>query len=178
MKRLLILTAAALLTVATAPGCSSCGSSGCNRGAPCNPCTPGYGGAGYGAGYGDTPNLPFFKNFYMGGVNSLRGFRSFTVGPKDIQGNPRGGSHKILGNAEFLFPFPGMGAEKSVRLSAFADAGMTGESFAFGDLRYSTGMAVLWVSPMGPLKISVGIPLKDKPDDRKQIFQFTFGGAF
>ncbi len=133
---------------------------------------------GYGGGYGDTPNLPFFKNFYMGGVNSLRGFRSFTVGPKDIQGNPRGGSHKMLGNAEFLFPFPGMGAEKSVRLSAFLDSGMTGENFGFGQLRYSTGMSVLWVSPMGPLKISVGVPIKDQPDDRRQIFQFTFGGAF
>jgi outer membrane protein insertion porin family len=133
---------------------------------------------GYGGGYQNTPALPFFKNFYMGGVNSLRGFRVFSVGPKDIQGNPRGGSHKMLGNAEFFFPMPGLQGEKSVRMSAFADAGMVGGNFAPSDLRYSLGLGVLWVSPMGPLKISLGIPLKAQTGDHKQVLQFTFGGAF
>jgi outer membrane protein insertion porin family len=133
---------------------------------------------GYGGGYGDTPTLPFFKNYYLGGVNSIRGFRVFTVGPKDIQGNPRGGSHKLLGNAEFLFPMPGLSGEKSVRMSAFVDSGLAGESYDLADLRASAGLSVLWVSPMGPLKISVAAPFKSKPDDRKQVFQFTFGGAF
>jgi outer membrane protein insertion porin family len=133
---------------------------------------------GYGGGYSNTPTLPFFKNFYVGGVNSLRGYQVFTVGPKDAQGNPRGGSHKLLGNSEFLFPFPGLQGEKSVRMSAFFDAGMTGENFSLSDLRYSVGLGVLWVSPMGPLKVSVGVPLRAQPGDRKQIFQFTFGGAF
>jgi outer membrane protein insertion porin family len=133
---------------------------------------------GYGAGYSDTPGLPFFKNFYVGGVNSLRGFRVFTVGPKDAQGNPRGGSHKVLGNAEFLFPFPGLSGERSVRMSAFVDTGMASESFSPSELRYSAGLGVLWVSPMGPLKISIAAPLRSQPLDRKQIFQFTFGGAF
>ena len=133
---------------------------------------------GYGAGYGDTSTLPFFKNFYMGGVNSLRGFRTFTVGPKDDLGNPRGGSHKILGQTELLFPMPGMKDDKSTRLGAFIDAGMTGESFTPSDLRASAGMTALWVSPLGPLKISVGYPFRQKPDDRKQIFQFSFGAAF
>lgn len=133
---------------------------------------------GYGNGYGDTSTLPFFKNFYMGGVNSLRGFKVFTVGPKDVQGNPRGGSRKLLGNAEFLFPFPGLQGEKSVRMSAFVDTGLTGEKYALDELRVSTGIGVLWVSPMGPLKISVAAPLRSEPSDRKQFFQFTFGGAF
>jgi outer membrane protein insertion porin family len=133
---------------------------------------------GYGAGYGETSTLPFFKNFYVGGVNSLRGFKVFTVGPKDIQGNPRGGSKKLLGNAEFLFPFPGLQNERSVRMSAFMDTGMTAEKYALSELRYSVGLGVLWVSPMGPLKISVAAPLRSQPEDKKQIFQFTFGGAF
>jgi outer membrane protein insertion porin family len=136
------------------------------------------GEVGYGAGYSNTSALPFFKNFYLGGVNSLRGFRTFTVGPKDIQGNPRGGSHKLLGNAEFLFPFPGLQGERSVRMSAFMDTGMTGESYSLSQMRVSAGVGVLWVSPMGPLKLSVAAPLRSQPDDRKQIFQFTFGGAF
>jgi outer membrane protein insertion porin family len=133
---------------------------------------------GYGDGYGDTPTLPFFKNFYVGGVNSLRGFRVFTVGPKDAQGNPRGGNRKILGNAEFLFPFPGLSGERSVRMSAFIDTGMATNKFEMNEMRVSTGLGVLWVSPMGPLKISVAAPIKDVPGDKKQLFQFTFGGAF
>jgi outer membrane protein insertion porin family len=134
--------------------------------------------AGYGDGYGDTTRLPFFKNFYVGGVNSLRGFRVFTVGPKDIQGNPRGGQAKILGNAEFLFPFPGLAGERSARMSAFIDSGWTGNKFEMSDLRASVGIGALWVSPMGPLKISIAMPFRDRPDDKKQVFQFTFGGAF
>ena len=133
---------------------------------------------GYGDGYGDTPTLPFFKNFYVGGVNSLRGYRVFTVGPKDLQGNPRGGRAKMLANAEMFFPFPGLQGEKSVRMSAFFDTGMTGDRFNFGDLRYAVGLGVLWVSPMGPLKISLAAPLASQEGDRKQPFQFTFGGAF
>jgi outer membrane protein insertion porin family len=100
------------------------------------------------------------------------------VGPKDVNGDPRGGSRKVLGNVEFLMPFPGLENDKSARVSAFVDAGMTGEAYRLSDLRYSTGLAVLWVSPVGPLKISVAVPLKSRPDDRKQPFQFTFGGAF
>jgi outer membrane protein insertion porin family len=134
---------------------------------------------GYGDGYGDTPTLPFFKNFFVGGVNSLRGFRVFTVGPKDVQNNPRGGNRKLLGNAEFLFPFPGLQGDRSARMSVFLDSGFTADgSYDFGELRASAGLGVLWVSPMGPLKISIAAPLKDKEGDRKQLFQFTFGGAF
>ena len=134
--------------------------------------------SGYGDGYGDVSRLPFFKNFYVGGVNSLRGFKVFTVGPKDVQGNPRGGSGKILGNVELLFPFPGLAGDRSARMSAFIDTGWAGNNFVPKDLRASAGIGALWVSPMGPLKISIALPLRDRPDDKKQIFQFTFGGAF
>jgi outer membrane protein insertion porin family len=136
------------------------------------------GEVGYGDGYGDTSTLPFFKNFYVGGVNSLRGFKVFSVGPKDIQGNPRGGSKKLLGNAEFLFPFPGLAGDRSARMSAFLDTGMSGDKYDLGEFRVAAGVGVLWVSPMGPLKASLAIPIRDRPGDRKQIFQFTFGGAF
>jgi len=132
---------------------------------------------GYGDGLDNKP-LPFFKNFFAGGVNSVRGFRSGTLGPKDQNGDPRGGSHKILGNAEFLFPFPGLQNDKSVRLSGFVDAGMISEKYDGGEFRYSTGLALFWSSPFGPLKISVAAPLNAQGNDRKQSFQFTFGGAF
>jgi len=132
---------------------------------------------GYGNGYGDKP-LPFFKNYYAGGVTSVRGYKTFTIGPKDSNGNPRGGSRKLLANAELMFPFPGMDKDKSVRVGAFFDAGMVADTYDTGEMRYSTGLSVLWVSPFGPLKVSAAKPLKSKPGDSTQIFQFTFGGAF
>jgi len=135
------------------------------------------GEVGYGGGSGGKP-LPFFKNYFAGGVNSVRGFRSSTIAPKDQDGNPRGGSHRLVGNAEFLFPFPGLKYDKSVRLGAFMDAGMVADKYDMGEFRYSTGLSLFWSSPLGPLKISVARALNAQPLDRKQVFQFTFGGAF
>jgi outer membrane protein insertion porin family len=136
------------------------------------------GDVGYGDGYSDTPTLPFFKNFYAGGVSSVRGYRAYTIGPKDVTGAPRGGSQRVNGNAEFLMPFPGLENDKSVRVSAFFDAGNVGDTFDAGLTRYSAGLAVLWVSPLGPLKISAAQPFNDQPDDKIQRFQFTFGSNF
>ena len=135
------------------------------------------GEAGLGDGYGGKP-LPFFRNFFAGGVSSVRGFKAFTIGPKDTNGDPRGGSRRLVGNAELLFPFPGLEKDKSVRMSAFVDAGMVADTYDAGALRYSTGLGVLWVSPLGPLKVSVALPLSSEPGDRKQPFQFTIGGVF
>jgi outer membrane protein insertion porin family len=132
---------------------------------------------GYGDGYNQTP-LPFFKNFYAGGVTSLRGFKSYSIGPKDSDGNPRGGSRKLLGNLEFLFPFPGAENDRSVRLSTFIDAGMVDDKWDTTFFRYSVGVGALWVSPFGPLKVSAAAPFRADSQDRKQPFQFTFGGVF
>ncbi|OGA23379.1 MAG: outer membrane protein assembly factor BamA [Betaproteobacteria bacterium RIFCSPLOWO2_02_FULL_67_26] len=132
---------------------------------------------GYGDGYQNEP-LPFFKNFYAGGVTSVRGFKSYTIGPKDSDGNPRGGSQRLVGNAEFLFPFPGLENDRSVRVSTFMDMGYAGDKFELDQLRFSAGLAVFWASPLGPLKISVAAPLKKQPLDETQVFQFTIGGLF
>jgi len=136
------------------------------------------GDIGYGDGYGDTPVLPFFKNFRLGGVNTVRGYRTMTIGPKDANGDPRGGDRRLLGNAEFLFPFPGLENDRSVRVGAFVDAGMVADKYDLGSFRYSAGMSLTWVSPMGPLKISMAQPFRNDNLDRTQRFQFTFGGAF
>ncbi len=132
---------------------------------------------GYGDGYNDKP-LPFFKNYYAGGVSSVRGFKAFTISPKDSNGDPQGGSKKLLGNVEVLFPFPGLENDRSARLSVFFDSAMVDDTFNMDAWRYSVGLAGLWVSPFGPLKISMGIPLKQLPLDKRQVFQFTFGGVF
>ncbi len=135
------------------------------------------GEAGYGDGYNGLP-LPFFKNYYIGGVGSVRGFDSYTIGPKDINGDPTGGPSKVQGNVELLFPFPGLQNDRSVRVSAFVDSGLVGETINFDLLRVSAGLGLLWVSPVGPLKISFAWPIRYQPDDDRQNFQFTIGGVF
>ena len=135
------------------------------------------GQVGYAGGYQNKP-LPFFKVFYLGGVNSLRGYDTAAVGPKDVNGESLGGSHLLLGSAEILFPFPGLEKDKSVRLSWFVDAGTVGEKYNFQEMRYSTGLAFNWYSPVGPMKISFAHALNPKPEDRLQSIQFTLGTLF
>ena len=125
--------------------------------------------------------VPFFKNFYAGGPGSVRGYRSYSLGPQDSATNVLGGTRKVVGGAEVLFPVPGAQFDKSLRLAAFLDAGQVygaGQKLALGDLRYSAGVGLAWVSPFGPLRISFGQPLNRKPGDRAEKIQFTFGTAF
>ena len=138
------------------------------------------GDAGVGNGYGGLP-LPFFKNFYAGGPGSVRGFQPMSIGPRDLNDNALGGTKRIVGNAELLFPMPGMSKEQSVRLSGFFDAGeVFGETYMPGTtgMRYSVGTALTWISPVGPLKISFGKPMNVRPTDKVQKFQFTLGNIF
>ncbi|MDP3481758.1 MAG: outer membrane protein assembly factor BamA [Sulfuricella sp.] len=138
------------------------------------------GEAGYANGYGGKP-LPFFKSFFAGGNTSVRGFRSSSLGPKDDAGNALGGNRRLVGNAEVLFPFPGMKKDQSLRLSLFLDAGSVfgqEDKISFGDMRYSTGLAVSWQSPMGPMKFSIAAPLNSKESDKLERFQFILGSTF
>ncbi len=132
---------------------------------------------GYADGYQNKP-LPFFKVFYLGGVSSLRGYETASVGPKDLNREALGGSRLLLGSVEFLFPFPGLQKDKSVRLSWFVDAGTVGDKYDFQELRYSTGLGFNWYSPVGPLKLSFAKALNQKPDDRVQRIQFSLGTVF
>jgi outer membrane protein insertion porin family len=133
---------------------------------------------GYAGGYGDKP-LPFFKNYFAGGPGSVRGYRSFSLGPKDENGDATGGNRKLTGVAEFLFPMPGAEQDPSLRLAAFLDAGQVfPNKIELGDLRYAAGIALFWSSPLGPLRLSWAQPLKVQPEDRRQQLQFTFGTGF
>jgi outer membrane protein insertion porin family len=135
---------------------------------------------GYGDGYGGLP-LPFFKNFYAGGPGSVRGYKPFTLGPQDLNGDPIGGNRKLVGNAEVLFPMPGAEQDRSLRLGAFVDFGQvygSGDKIDISDFRYSAGLSIAWSSPFGPLRLSAAQPLNDKPGDRIQRLQFQFGTGF
>jgi outer membrane protein insertion porin family len=133
---------------------------------------------GYAGGYNDKP-LPFFKNYFAGGPGSVRGYDSFSLGPQDVLGNAIGGNRKLTGTAEVLFPMPGAEQDRSLRLAGFVDGGQVYvDKIELGELRYSTGIALFWSSPMGPLRLSWAYPLNAKDGDRKQQLQFTFGTGF
>jgi outer membrane protein insertion porin family len=138
------------------------------------------GDVGYAADLGNRP-VPFFKAYYAGGPDSVRGYRAFSLGPRDLEGNSTGGNTKVIGAAEFLFPMPGATAEQSLRLGAFIDFGQVyapDTPIRLGDLRYSAGFALNWLSPFGPLRLSIANPLARKDGDQVQRLQFTFGTGF
>ncbi|MFC5568493.1 outer membrane protein assembly factor BamA [Lysobacter yangpyeongensis] len=129
--------------------------------------------------------LPFFENFYAGGVRSVRGFRDNTLGPRQAPTptstflQPVGGAVKTTGSLEMYFPT--LLDTPAARASAFIDFGNVYkdvDSWDAGELRASTGIALMWRSPMGPISISYAFPLRKKEDDELERLQFTFGGAF
>jgi outer membrane protein insertion porin family len=138
------------------------------------------GEVGFADGVNEKP-LPFFKNYYLGGPDSVRGYSPFSIGPRDVNENALGGDRKVNGSFEFHFPMPGATREQALRLAAFVDFGQVygaGQKIDLGQLRYSAGLALNWSSPFGPLRLSFGQPQNDKPGDSVQRLQFTFGNVF
>ncbi len=153
---------------------------------------------GYGDGYSNDP-YPFFKNYYVGGIGSVRGFETGSLGPRDIDDSPLGGNRRINFSFEAYVPIPG--ADRTLRALTFVDAGWVwGQEVRrdangvpiivngrpqyengridLSDLRYSVGLGVAWISPLGPLRLSYAYPLNTKPEDRIQRFQFQIGTGF
>lgn len=152
---------------------------------------------GYGDGYGDTPTLPFFENFFSGGVNSVRGYDDNTLGPKSTTddsvfanstdpntsrvGDAVGGSFKVVGSAELVFPPPFAKDSNAARLAWFVDVGNVFDgvdAFEARELRMSTGLALKWQAPVGPIVISYAFPFNSDRRDRLERLQFTFGSTF
>lgn len=136
---------------------------------------------GYGGGYGDTDELPFFANFFAGGIRSVRGYQANSLGPRDSNGRPLGGAFLATGRLELIFPPPLGQAAQTVRLSGFVDAGnvfATVSDLDTAELRYSVGATLQWMSPLGPLAFSLAAPLNAQSGDDTQVFQFTFGRSF
>ena len=126
--------------------------------------------------------MPFFKNYYSGGIGSVRGYRTASLGPRDPSDDTSiGGDRRLSGTAELLFPMPGAGLDRSLRLAAFIDSGQVygvNQKMRLSDLRYSTGLALAWLSPMGPIRISIAAPINYKTGDKIQRGQFTLGQTF
>ncbi|MEA1888212.1 MAG: outer membrane protein assembly factor BamA [Pseudomonadota bacterium] len=138
------------------------------------------GDLGYGDVYGDTKIFPFYKNYYAGGTSSVRGYKARSLGPVDSNGDPFGGSRRVVGGVDLLIPFPGS-EKKDKRLSLFVDGGMvfgTNEEVDLNALRYSYGVGLFWYSPVGPLALSYALPINDEEGDDLEKFQFTIGRGF
>jgi len=156
--------------------------------------------------YGDKA-FPIFKNFYAGGLGSVRGFEQNSLGPRDqpllgqTEGAALGGTRKAIFNAELSTPFPGAGNDRTLRLYGFFDAGnvfgsrsagLTDEQWkASKKIRASVGLGISWISPLGPLRIAYAVPVRQQkevqdpntgliliPKDRIQRLQFQIGTSF
>ena len=135
----------------------------------------------YGDGYGGTDELPLTENFFAGGLRSVRGFRANTLGPRDSLDEPLGGNLKTVGTAELILPLPFAKDSNTFRITAFLDSGNVygpDEDFDFDTLRFSTGIAGVWLSPVGPMTMSIARPLRSETGDRTQGFQLTLGTSF
>jgi outer membrane protein insertion porin family len=138
---------------------------------------------GYGDGYGDDEALPFFRNFYAGGIGSVRGFEENTLGPKDSEDDALGANARIVGQMELLFPAFGDDFKDTVRAGFFVDVGnvfdLAGDEKVEWDLfRASSGLMLSWFSPVGALSFSWGYPLKEEEGDEIKNLQFRIGSGF
>ncbi|MBE0548965.1 MAG: outer membrane protein assembly factor BamA [Rubrivivax sp.] len=135
---------------------------------------------GIGKGLGGKP-YPVFKNFYGGGLGTVRGFEQGSLGVVDPTGAYIGGARRLNLNSELYFPVPGTGNDRTLRIFAFVDTGNVwreDEKVSADSLRASAGLGLSWISPVGPLKMSWGYPIRVQRNDRIQRFQFQIGTAF
>ena len=147
----------------------------------------------YGDGYGKTGSLPFFERYFAGGIRTVRGFESNSLGPRDpVSGFAVGGNLRVTGGADYIFPIPFV--EKppsSLRLSLFLDIGNVflnnyhtfdaepgNNGFQLDQLRSSYGASLVWISPIGPLRFSYAETINDVPGDDLRAFQFSIGSFF
>ncbi|MFZ2196521.1 MAG: BamA/TamA family outer membrane protein, partial [Thermodesulfovibrionales bacterium] len=121
--------------------------------------------------------LPLYENFYVGGLNTVRGLDFGDAGPKDpVTNDAIGGNTELIFNAEFIFPIY---TEMKLKGVTFFDAGKSYEDFHnFGSLRYTTGLGFRWLSPMGPIRLEWGYNINQEKDESSSKFEFAFGTFF
>jgi outer membrane protein insertion porin family len=151
---------------------------------------------GYGGGYDGTSELPFYQNYFAGGFGSVRGYKDNELGPRSpsqayvaagqVDPDPEyvGGNILVEGGADLIFPTPFASDNKQIRTVWFVDSGnvfnssLPGYNFSTGELRYTTGVSLSWLTAIGPLGFSLALPLNKKPGDETQVFQFSIGQGF
>ncbi len=136
---------------------------------------------GFGDGYNETSDLPFYEKYYAGGVRSVHGYDVNSLGPEDSKGLPFGGNYQVILNAEVLFKVESISDPKTFRVGFFYDAGNVfakSSDVHLRDLKSSYGLSAKWFSPIGPIEFSYSFPINPSDDDRTKNFQFTLGASF
>jgi outer membrane protein insertion porin family len=142
---------------------------------------------GYGDGLGGTSRLPFYKHFYTGGITSVRGYETRSLGPQDSAGDAFGGDMLVETGAEFIFPVPFLEDKRSVRTLFFIDAGNVfdtnrtdeaGLDISASNLRIGTGFGLSWITAIGPLSFTLSRAYNDSAEDQTQVFDFSLGQTF
>ena len=145
---------------------------------------------GYGDGYGDRTQMPFYEHFYAGGYGSVRGYQGNSLGRRATNNendfsdpDPFGGNLLTEGSLELIVPTPFAGDTRSMRTSFFVDAGQVfdperGFDPNLDEVRLSAGIGFQWITAVGPLAFSLAKPLNDEPGDDTQVFQFSLGQTF
>ncbi len=139
------------------------------------------GRVGYGESIGDVDDLPIYEKYFAGGVRSVRGYETNSLGPLDSNDDPIGGDFQVIYSAEILFPIEALSSSETFRLGVYFDAGNVFEdvdAFESDELRESVGISAKWFSFIGPIEFSYAWPLNDEPEDDTQEFQFSLGATF
>lgn len=163
-----------------------------------------HGNLGFARRFGSTQSVPFYEHYYAGGIGSVRGYRESSLGPRstpaaadpDKDELPFGGNIKVVGGGELIFPVPFIKDQSSLRTVLFLDAGNVYDTYCsrdvltngednpgcgevdLGNLRYSAGLGLSWLTALGPLGFSLAVPLNSQSEDDTQVFQFTLGQTF
>jgi outer membrane protein insertion porin family len=128
--------------------------------------------------------IPLFERFFPGGINSVRGYRARSLGPREpvfdpennvVDTTPVGGSTQLINNNELIFPIVEQLGLRGVIFFDIGNAFRHDEGIPLNELRYAAGWGVRWLSPIGPLRIEIGYPLDKRKGDRNNVFQFSFG---
>ncbi len=139
------------------------------------------GRVGYGESIGDVDELPIYEKYFAGGVRSVRGYETNSLGPLDSNDDPIGGDFQVIYSAEILFPIEALSSSETFRLGVYFDAGNVFEdvdAFESDELRESVGISAKWFSFIGPIEFSYAWPLNDEPEDDIEEFQFSLGATF
>jgi len=143
------------------------------------------GNFGYGRGYGDQRELPLFERYFPGGINSVRGYKILSLGPRNVVSDPNGyqvgndvigGSNQLIFNNEVIFPIIEALGVKGLFFFDAGNAFSAAQGPQIGELRMAVGPGIRWLSPIGPLRIELGFPLNKHVGDDTQTFMFSFGG--
>ena len=142
---------------------------------------------GYGDGLNGTDRLPFYKHFYTGGITSIRGYETRSLGPRDSAGDAFGGDLLVETGVEFIFPAPFLEDKRSLRTLFFIDAGNVfdtnrtdepGLDISASNLRIGTGFGLSWITAIGPLSFTLSRAYNNDVDDETEVFDFSLGQTF